>query len=241
MGSTEYPEYRHTTVKDLEQDEQPREKLQRYGAESLSNAELLAILLRTGSNKLNVIETSRMLIRNFGSLHRMAGREWQELRSIKGIGNVKAITLSAVFELARRLQTDHSGSRITMRTPEDVVGYFGPKLRDLRKEHFIVVYLNAAKIMIGYKTISMGGQTSTVVDTPEVMRNAIMNDANSIVVLHNHPSGNVRPSESDLKLTYRIKESGKLLGIPLEDHIIIGGFDYTSLRHEGFFDKKSSN
>ncbi len=234
MEQQEYPQEGQTVVKDLQLDDQPREKLQRFGAASLSNSELLAILLRTGTNKMNVLETSRALLKNFGSIHRMAGREWQELRAIRGIGKVKAITLSAVFELARRLQTESSESRIEMRTPEDVVGYFGPKLRDLRKEHFIQVYLNAAKIMIGYKTISIGGQTSTVVDTPEVMRNAIMNDANSIVVLHNHPSGNVRPSESDIKLTTRILESGKILGIPLEDHIIIGGFDYTSLRSLGY-------
>lgn len=233
MEHKNFSESNQTKVKDLQQDEQPREKLQRFGASSLSNAELLAILLRTGTNKMNVIETSRTMLQNFSSLHRMAGLEWQELRAVRGIGKVKAITLSAVFELARRLQTESSESRIVMRTPEDVIGYFGPKLRDLRKEHFIQVYLNAAKVMIGYKTISIGGQTSTVVDTPEVMRNAIMNDANSTVVLHNHPSGNVRPSESDLKLTRRILEAGKIIGIPLEDHIIIGGFDFTSLRTEG--------
>ena len=231
----EFPEHsrpRQMTVKEMQQDEQPREKLQRYGSESLSNAELLAILLRTGTKKLNVVETARMMFDTFGSLHRLSGKDWQELRTTPGIGDVKAITLSAVFELARRLQTEEEGARVKMSSPEDVAAYFGPKLRDQRKEHFMVIFLNAAKTMIGYNTISIGGQTATVVDPPEVMRKAIMNDAHSIIIVHNHPSGNCKPSRSDYDLTKRIQDAGRLISIPLEDHIIIAGFDYMSFRSE---------
>ncbi len=235
MKSTEYPHSQkaHVTVKEMQADEQPREKLERYGASSLSNAELLAILLRTGTRNLNVVEASRSMLNTHGSLHRLAGKEWQELKIIRGVGKVKAITLAAVFEIARRLQTEEAGSRVKMQSPEDVAGYFGPKLRDLRKEHFLVVFLNAAKIMIGHKTISIGGQTATVVDPPEVMRHAILNDAHSILIVHNHPSGNRKASRSDLNLTKRLKDAGQMLSIPLEDHIIIAGFEFTSLRAEG--------
>ena len=222
------------TVKDLQHDEQPREKLQRYGAGSLSNAELLAILIRTGSEQSNVIDTSRMLLYQFGSLDKLARKDWQELRSIKGIGQVKAITLTAAFELSRRLQAGSDEPRIRMRSPEEVAAYFCPRLRDERREHFIVVFLNSAKYMSGHKTISSGGQTSTIVDPAEIMRQAIMNEANSIVVIHNHPSGNTVPSESDVNLTLRIRDAGKLMGIFLEDHLITGGYDYTSFKLEGW-------
>ncbi|MEX0772219.1 MAG: DNA repair protein RadC [Balneolales bacterium] len=231
LDSTAYEQKR--SVKELTAEEQPREKLQKHGPDSLSDAELLAILLRTGSTKMNVIETSRTLLEHFGGLRPMARKSWQELRVINGVATVKAITLEAVFEIARRLQVAGLEEKIKMKSPDDVAAFFGPKLRDLRKETFIVTFLNAAKIMLGYKKISIGGVTATIVDPAEVMRQAIMNDAHSIVVLHNHPSGNARASQSDIQLTKRLSEVGKLLGVALEDHIIIAGYDHISLREKG--------
>ncbi|MEX0928116.1 MAG: DNA repair protein RadC [Balneolales bacterium] len=221
------------SVKELGADEQPREKLQNQGADSLSDVELLAILLRTGSSKMNVIETARILLAHFNGLRPMARKSWQELKVINGVASVKAITLEAVFELARRLQVAGPDDKVIMKSPDDVASYFGPKLRDQRKEVFVVAFLNAAKIMMGYQKISMGGVTATIVDPAEVMRQAIMNDAHSIVVLHNHPSGNATASQSDIQLTKRLSEAGKLLGIVLEDHIIIAGYGYVSLREKG--------
>ncbi|HKJ44542.1 MAG TPA: DNA repair protein RadC [Balneolales bacterium] len=220
-------------VKDLSADEQPRERLQRYGSESLSNAELLAILLRTGSNKLNVIDTSRLLIDHFGGLNKLSRKSWQELKVIPGIAKVKAITLEAVFELSRRLQVADQEEKVILKCPEDVNDYFGPKLRDLRKENFIVAFLNAAKVLTGYKKISIGGVTATIVDPAEVMKQAIMNDAHSVIVLHNHPSGNTKPSRADIQLTKRLVNSGKMLGISVEDHVIVAGYEFTSLRAKG--------
>lgn len=220
-------------VKDLSEDEQPREKLLRYGGESLSNAELLAILLRTGSGKMNVVDTSRALIKHFGGINNLSKKSWQEMKVIPGIAKVKALTLEAVFELSRRLQVASMGEKVTLKCPEDVNNYFGPKLRDLRKEHFVVAFLNAAKILTGFKRISVGGTTATIVDPAEVMKQAIMNDAHSVIVLHNHPSGNIKPSRADIQLTKRLVESGKLLGITVEDHVIIAGYEYSSLRANG--------
>ncbi|MEX0685816.1 MAG: DNA repair protein RadC [Balneolales bacterium] len=220
-------------IKNLSTDEQPQEKMQALGATSLSDAELLAILLRTGTKEMNVLETSRTLLDNFGGLRPMARKSWEELKVIKGIGKVKGITLEAVFEIARRLQIASADEKIVLKSPEAVAAYFGPKLRDLRKEVFIVVFLNAAKIMTGHRTISMGGVTATIVEPAEVMHQAIINDAHTIVVLHNHPSGNATASQSDIQLTQRLVKAGKILGVVLEDHIIIAGYDYVSLREKG--------
>lgn len=222
--------YLNRTVKEMNPDEQPREKLMNYGAESLSDAELLAILLRTGTPSMNVIQTSQVLLDHFGGLRKLARKNWQEMRVIPGIAKVKALTLEAVFELSRRIQVASLGKQIQITSPQDAVAFFAPKLRDLTKEVFIVTFLNNAKYVTGYKRISSGGSTATIVDPSEVMRQAVMNEANSILLVHNHPSGNTSESKADIRLTKRIAEAGKLLGIPVDDHIIIAGDGYTSFK-----------
>ena len=221
------------TVKEMNPDEQPREKLTNYGSESLSDAELLAILLRTGSQKMNVVQMSQALLEHFDGLRYLARKGWQDLKVIPGMGKVKSLTLEAVFELSRRIQMASLGEQVQVTSPDDAVAYFGPKLRDLTKEVFMVAFLNNAKIVMGYKKISSGGSTATIVDPAEVMRQAVMNEANSILLLHNHPSGNNKESKADIQLTERISQSGKLLGIPVDDHIIIAGDGYTSFRAKG--------
>lgn len=225
--------YLNRTVKEMQPDEQPREKLMNHGGEALSNAELLAIMLRTGSRKMNVIQMAQALLDHFGGLRQLARKEWQDLKVIPGMGKVKAITLEAIFELSNRIQVASLGEQVQVTSPDDAVAYFGPKLRDLTKEVFIVGFLNNAKIVLGYKKISSGGSTATIVDPAEVMRQAVMNEANSIILLHNHPSGNNKESKADIQLTNRIAEAGKLLGIPVDDHIIIAGDGYTSLKAKG--------
>src|SRR5690625_2722858 len=177
------------TVKEMNPDEQPREKLMNYGSNSLSDAELLAILLRTGSQQMNVIQMAGALLDHFDGLRYLARKDWQDLKIIPGMGTVKSLTLEAVFELARRIQTARLGEQVQITSPEDATAYFGPKLRDLTKEVFFVAFLNNAKIVTGYKKISSGGATATIVEPAEVMRQAVMNEANSILLLHNHPSG----------------------------------------------------
>lgn len=225
--------FRNRTVKEMRPDEQPREKLMNYGGESLSDAELLAILLRTGSRKMNVIEMSQALLDHFDGLRNVARKSWKELKVIPGIAKVKALTLEAVFELSRRIQVASLGDQLQITSPQEAVAYFGPKLRDLTKEVFIVAFLNNAKYLIGYEKISSGGSTATIVDPAEVMRQAVINEAQSILLFHNHPSGQKKESKADINLTKRLVESGKLLGIPVNDHIIIAGDGYTSLRAKG--------
>lgn len=225
--------FRNRTVKEMRPDEQPREKLMNYGGESLSDAELLAILLRTGSRQMNVIEMSQALLDHFDGLRYVARKSWQELKVIPGIAKVKALTLEAVFELSRRIQVASLGDQLQITSPQEAVAYFGPKLRDLTKEVFIVAFLNNAKHLTGYQKISSGGSTATIVDPAEVMRQSVINEAQSILLFHNHPSGQKKESKADIKLTKRLVEAGKLLGIPVNDHIIIAGDGYTSLRAKG--------
>lgn len=226
-------DYLKRTVKEMSPDQQPREKLINYGGESLSDAELLAILLRTGSPEMNVIQTSQAMLDHFGGLRNLARRNWQELKIVPGIAKVKALTLEAVFELSRRIQVAGLGDRIQITCPEDAVAYFGPKLRDLTKEVFIVAFLNNAKVVTGFKKISFGGSTSTIVDPAEVIKQAVMNEANSVLLLHNHPSGQTAASKADIQLTKRLADAGKLLGIPVDDHLIIAGDGYTSFKEKG--------
>lgn len=223
------------TVKDMQPDEQPREKLMRYGADSLSDSELLAILIRTGTRKLNVIETAKALLTQFDGLHNLSRKNWQALKVIPGIAKVKAITLEAAFELARRIEVAGLGEEVQITSPEDANAYFAPKLRHLSKETFVVGFLNNAKILTGYQKISTGGKTATIVDPAEVMRQAVLNEAESIILIHNHPSGRNKASSADVQLTKRLAECGKLFSIPVEDHLIIAGYNYTSLKSERLF------
>lgn len=226
-------DFLNISVKDMRPDEQPREKLMRYGADSLSDAELLAILLRTGTKKMNVIDTSRALLHHFGGLHNLIKKQWNELKVIPGIAKVKAITLEAAFELARRSEIASLGDEIQFTAPEQVAAFFGPKLRHLTNEVFIVAFLNNVKVMTGYQKISSGGSNATIVEPAEVLRHSILNQASSIVLIHNHPSGNIRPSNADIQITKRISTSGKILGIPVNDHIIIAGYKFISFLNEG--------
>lgn len=220
-------------VKDMPPDEQPRERLKKHGPEILSNAELLAILMRTGMRGVNVIDMSRRLLDQYGGLHKLAKKSWTDICRIEGIGSVKAITIVAALEMGRRLQSASPDEKVFLRCPDDVYAYFGAMMRDLRKEVFLIAFMNSAKRLIGYDKTSIGGQTATIVDPAEIIRQAILNDAHSLILLHNHPSGNPVASQADIQLTRRINEAGKLVGIPIEDHVIIAGYEYVSLRSKG--------
>ncbi len=225
-------QYLGRSVREMQPDEQPREKLLKYGPESLSNAELLAILLRTGSKGMNVVDTSRALLDRFQGLRNLSRQDWQALKVIPGIAKVKALTLEAVFELTRRIQMESLGDEIKITTPEMAAAYFMPRLRDLKTEEFYVGFLNNSKVLTGYKKISSGGRTATVVEPSEVMRQALLNQANSILLVHNHPSGYLKESHADVQLTKRLCDAGKMLGIPVVDHVIIAGDEYISLRNK---------
>jgi len=222
-------EEKKLTVKDLPLDDRPREKLLLRGSQNLSDAELVAILLRTGKKGKSVLEIAREIVSSEGNLAMLATRTVDSLQKVDGIGKDKAATLAAAFELSRRILSQSkwfSNRKIT--SPQDIAEIFIPILRDDIKEKFIVVCLNSANKVIKYETISIGNLNSSVVHPREVFKVAIDNSSASIILIHNHPSGNPEPSNEDIRITKKIVDSGKILDIPVFDHLIIAGETYTS-------------
>lgn len=229
-------EDRKFTVKELPLDDRPREKLLMRGAQSLSDAELVAILLRTGKKGKSVIEIARELISSEGNLAMLATKTVDSLQRISGIGKDKAATLAAAFELSRRILSQpkwFANKKIT--SPQDIAEIFIPILRDDNKEKFIVVCLSSANKIIKHETISIGNLNSSVVHPREVFKVAIDNSSASIILIHNHPSGNPEPSNEDIRITKKIVETGKIMEIPVFDHLIIAGETYTSFVEKRLF------
>jgi len=217
------------TVKELPLDDRPREKLLLRGSQNLSDAELVAILLRTGKKGKSVLEISRELISNEGNLAKLATRTVDSLQKVSGIGKDKAATLEAAFELSRRILSQakwFSNQKVT--SPQEIAEIFIPMLRDDSKEKFIVVCLNSSNKIIKHETISIGNLNSSVVHPREIFKVAIDCSSASIILIHNHPSGNPEPSNEDIRITKKVVESGKILDIPVFDHLIIAGDTFTS-------------
>lgn len=216
-------------IKELPLDDRPREKLLLRGPYALSDSELLAIILRTGTKGKSVIELARDLLKESSSLNSLSNKTIPALKKIKGIGNDKAATLSAVFEFSKRIASGMkfiSTKKIT--SPEDIAALFIPLLKDEIKEQFIVVCLNSSNKIIRYETISVGNLDSSIVHPREVFKVAIDNNAKSLILIHNHPSGNPDPSNEDISMTKKLVEAGKIFDIPIFDHLIIAGNIYTS-------------
>jgi DNA repair protein RadC len=216
-------------VKDLPLDDRPREKLILRGAQSLTDSELIAILLRTGSKGKPVVEIARDLITEHTNLAVLATSTIEKLRKNRGIGNDKAATLAAAFEISRRISSQSkffSNKKIT--SPEDIAEIFIPLLRDDLKEKFFVICLNSANKIIKNEMISIGNLNSSVVHAREVFKVAIENNSANIILMHNHPSGNTEPSNEDITVTNKIVEAGKIMGIQVFDHIIIAGNSFFS-------------
>jgi DNA repair protein RadC len=210
-------------------EDRPREKLSLRGAQNLTDAELLAILLRTGSKGKSVIQIAQELIKKNGNLAVLASNSFSQMTKISGIGNDKAAALLAAFELSRRIQSQSkwfSDKKIS--SPVEVADIFIPILKDELKERFIVVCLNSANKIIKYEVISVGNLNSSIVHPREVFKVAIENNSASIILIHNHPSGNPDPSNEDIAITKKIVETGTIMSIPVFDHIIIAGKNFTS-------------
>ncbi len=216
-------------VKDIPLDDRPREKLILRGAKNLTDAELLAILLRTGTKGISVIEVAQRLISKHKNLAQLALQSVEILQKNLGIGKDKAATLISSFEISRRVGLQSkwfSDKAIT--SPDDIAQIFIPLLRDEMKEKFIVVSLNSANKIIRYNTISIGSLNESVVHPREVFKSAIENNSANIVLLHNHPSGNIEPSNADIKITKKLVEAGKIMEIEVFDHIIVADNNYFS-------------
>ncbi|WP_062110292.1 RadC family protein [Bacillus niameyensis] len=221
-------------IRDFPVDERPRERLIKNGPESLSNHELLAILLRTGSKSESVIQLANRLLTHFDGLTGLKDAVVEELTSIKGIGQAKAVQIVASVELGRRISNLTFNNRFIIRSPEDGANYVMNDMRFLSQEHFVCLYLNTKNQVIHRQTVFIGSLNASIVHPREVFKEAFRRSAASIICFHNHPSGNPTPSREDIEVTQRLVECGKMLGIEVLDHLIIGDKKYVSMKEKGY-------
>jgi len=218
------------TIKELPEDIRPRERLLKEGAEALSDVELLAILLRTGSRATTALDLASLLMVRFKNLHRLVDAAVEELSDVKGVGPAKASQVKAALELARRLAQFSEASRPVIKSPNDAAALVMEEMRHLDREHFRALLLNTKNQVIGTDKVSVGTLNSSTVHPRELFRNAIRKSAASLVLVHNHPSGDPAPSREDLDITRRLIEAGKIIGIEILDHIIIGDNRFISFK-----------
>lgn len=217
-------------IKEMPTLERPREKMINYGSNTLSNAELIAILIGSGNAKKNAIELSSEIINNFGGLIALTDITHEELTSIRGIGDAKACNILAALELNKRVSAYALKKRLKITSPNDVCNIFMDELRYDKKEKFIIVLLNTKSEIISKELISIGNLNSSIVHPREVYKYAIKKSAASVLFIHNHPSGNPDPSKNDKNITKRLTEVGEIIGINVVDHIIIGNNRYFSFK-----------
>lgn len=216
------------------EEDRPREKLLMKGKHNLSDAELLAILLGSGSKEQSAVSLAQDILRSTGNdLNELGKRSLADYLKFKGIGPAKAITIAAALELGRRRQLTNIKDRPKITCSRDSYHVIAPLLMDLPHEEFWILLLNRANKVLDRKMVSLGGTTGTVVDTKVVFKKAIDGQAVYLVLAHNHPSGNIFPSPQDLELTKKLVEAGKILSIKILDHLIIGDKGYYSFADEG--------
>jgi DNA repair protein RadC len=221
-------------ITDWAEEDRPREKLLYKGTSSLGDAELLGILISSGTRNKSAVELGRELLQMANNnLNNLGKLSISDLKKVQGIGPARAVTIAAALELGRRRKLSDAEEVVQIRCSKDVADIFHPLLADLQYEEFWVLFLNRSNKIIGRMKLSQGGISGTVTDVRMVMKKAIECLASGIIVCHNHPSGNLNPSESDSKITKKIKEAGELLDIQMLDHLIISDRDYYSFADNG--------
>ncbi|WP_077327230.1 RadC family protein [Virgibacillus siamensis] len=221
-------------IKDVPKEDRPRERMLKLGAGHLSNQELLAILLGSGTREESVMTLSNRLLMHFEGLNLLKDATIEELTSIKGIGTAKGVLLLSSLELGRRMSQYKPSERYVIRSPEDGADYVMEEMRHLNQEHFVVLFLNTKNQIIHRQTIFIGSLNASIVHPREVYREAVKRSAASIICAHNHPSGDPSPSQEDIHVTRRLVESGKMIGIELLDHLVIGDRKFVSLKEKGY-------
>jgi DNA repair protein RadC len=217
-------------IKDISKENRPRERLERYGVGSLSDAELLAVILKIGNKTENVIDMCNRLISKYG-IDKLSSCSLKELQEIKGIGKAKACQILALFEFNKRHNIAKKNGK-PIKSAKDVYEYVAPKLAGLTKEIFMVLHLDSKNRIIKEETVSIGTLTASLIHPREVFKSAIKESANSIILLHNHPSGDPAPSQEDEEITERLFDAGELLGIKVLDHVIVGNGKHYSFSEE---------
>lgn len=223
----------HPKIIDMPLGERPRERLLNYGPSSLSNAELLAILLRVGNPGENVVAMSTRLLVEFNGLSGLAKASYSELTQSKGMGGAKVAQLKAALELGRRLLVASPDSRPQITSPNDAANFLMLEMSGHEQEHLISIMLDTKNRIIGTHTIYVGNVNASIVRVSEVFREAVRQNATAIIVAHNHPSGDPTPSPEDIQATQSIVEAGHLLHIQVLDHVVVGHQQFVSMREQG--------
>ncbi|HEV8308786.1 MAG TPA: DNA repair protein RadC, partial [Methylomirabilota bacterium] len=221
------------TIREWPAEDRPRERFLTKGAEALSDAECLALLFGSGVPGQTAVDQAQTLLATFGSLGELASRDVQELAWVGALGIAKAVRVGAAVELARRLRARPNGGRIRLSTPEEVAGYFGPGLESKKKEIFRVALLDSQNGLLRDVQVSEGSLSAAIVHPREVFRTAILEAAAHLILVHNHPSGDPTPSKEDIHLTRQLVEGGRLLGLTVHDHVIVGQGRHVSFAQRG--------
>lgn len=227
------PEYRPIMIRDLPDDEKPRERLMAYGPGALSTAELVAILVRIGLPGISAVSLAQQLLRECNGLPGLHRASAQEIATFPGFGPAKATQLKAALELGRRLQLETAGERYQIKSPSDAAAILMPDMAFLEQEHLRLILLDTKNFVISSPTVYKGSLNSSVVRVGELFREAIKVNAASLIVAHNHPSGDPSPSPEDIRVTREIVQAGKLLDIEVLDHLVIGQQRFVSLKERG--------
>ena len=227
----------HLRISDMAEQNKPCEKALQFGITSLSDPELLAVILRSGSRDTNAIHLSEQIL-TLHPVHKgLTGLNYlsaDELIQLPGVGQVKAVQILAVSELSRRIAREKTRGHVRMNDPATIADYYREEVRYLQRERVYALFFNTAGMLLRERMISEGTVDRALISTREIYREALRCDSTGIVILHNHPSGDCEPSKTDLTLTGQIYNAGQLIGIPLLDHIIIGGSSYVSFAERGF-------
>jgi DNA repair protein RadC len=221
-------------IKDWSIDDRPREKLQQKGPGSLSNSELLGILIGSGSPEKSAVALAREVMElSKNNLEDLGKLSLKEIQQVKGIGVARAIIIAAALELGRRREAGSSRQKMRFKSSGEIARYLKALLKDKNSEHFVVIYLNQSNSLLCHKIISSGGITGTVADPRIILKTALEESATSIILSHNHPSGNLKPSIADEQLTQKIKQAAALMDIKILDHLIITNDGYFSFADQG--------
>lgn len=224
----------HMALRDFPDEEKPRERLLHSGPAQLSHAELLAILLRTGTRDQSVLVLAQRLLNQAGGLRELANLDIEQMTEIKGIGHTKAMQVIAALELGKRISRSNLDLSQGIRSPHDAVAYLREEMRYLAKEVFICLLLNTKNQIVGREVISIGTLNASLVHPREVFQAAIRKNCAAIICAHNHPSGDPQPSPEDIAITQRLVEAGTIIGIEVLDHVVIGDTNFVSLKEQGY-------
>lgn len=214
--------------------DRPRERLLNQGVEALSNSELLAILLRTGTRGCSAVDLADRMLKQFGGIGKLLEADLHELIDLPGMGLAKATQVKAAIELGRRVARLSRETSPRFLEPQDTADYLMDRLRFLRQEHFVVLHLDTKNRLIGEETVSIGSLDTAIVHPREIFKTAVKRSAASIICAHNHPSGDPMPSFEDIEVTRRLVEAGRILGVEVLDHVVIGENCYVSIKEKGW-------